>query len=266
MGSEHDYRVVEYYRKVAESYDEEYSGAFWKEIYDKITWRYIEPYLPADGVVLDAGGGTGKWAIPIAKKGLKVMIYDISEDMLKIAVRKVEEEGLRERITVKVGNICNMDLPNESFDFVLAEGDPLSYCGDPDKAVSEFHRILKPKCFVVAGVDNAYTAIRSAIIHQQDTASALKVLRGKRYYSEQCGFHWWTFTPKDLKQLFEKNGFNVVKIVGKPVLYIYHHDKVQEMLKDSEKAEQILNLELALCEDPSIVGCGGHLHIVARKE
>jgi hypothetical protein len=40
---------------------------------------------------------------------------------------------------------------------------------------------------------------------------------------------------------------------------------VQEILKDAEKAEQILELELALCEDPNIIGCGGHLHIVARK-
>jgi ubiquinone/menaquinone biosynthesis C-methylase UbiE len=258
-------KVIEYYRKIAESYDEEYAGAFWKQIYDKITWHYIEPYLPEDGVVLDAGGGTGKWAIPIAKKGLKVVIYDISEDMLKIAIKKVEMEGLRERITVKVGDICKIDFPNESFNFVLAEGDPISYCSNPDKAVSEFHRVLKPKGFAVAGVDNTYTAIRGAIIHYQDMASALKVLEEKRYYSEQCGFHWWTFTPEDLKQLFKRHGFDVVKIVRKPVLYIYHHEKVQEMLKDTEKAEQILKLELALCEDPSIVGCGGHLHIVARK-
>lgn len=263
--SSQESKVVEYYRKLAESYDEGYAGDFWKQIYDKITWRYIEPYLPKDGKVLDAGGGTGKWAIPIAKKGLTVVIYDISEDMLKVASRKVKVEGLEERISTKRGDICKMDFPDESFDFVLAEGDPISYCSDPDKAISEIYRVLKPKCFTAAGVDNTYTAVRSAIIHHQDAASAIKALREKRYYSEECDFHWWTFTPNDLKELFEKHGFNVVKIVGKPVLYIYHHEKVQEMLKDSEKAGQILNLELALCEDPSIVGCAGHLHIVARK-
>jgi hypothetical protein len=73
-------------------------------------------------------------------------------------------------------------------------------------------------------------------------------LKESRYYSEQCGFHWWTFTPKSLRKLFERYGF-----------------KVQELLKDTEKTEQILNLELALCEDPNIIGCGGHLHIVAKK-
>lgn len=265
MRSEHNYRVIEYYKKTAESYDGKYSTAFWKEIYDKITWRYIEPYLPASGMVLDAGGGTGKWAIPLAKRGLKIIIYDISEDMLKIAARKVEEEGLRERVTVKVGDICKIDLPDESFDFILAEGDPISYCTDPPKAVAEFHRLLKPGCFLIAGVDNLYTAIRGAIM-EGDITSALEVLKEKRYYSRQYGFHCWVFTPKSLKQLFERHKFKVVKIIGKPTLQIYHDERVQEMLNDPKKAEQILNLELTLCEDPSIVGCGGHLHIIAKKE
>ena len=201
MSSEHDYRVIEYYRRVAECYDEEYSGAFWKQIYDKITWRYIEPYLPEDGVVLDVGGGTGKWAIPMAKKGLRVIVYDISDEMLKVAVRKIEKENLQERINVKRGDVCKMDFPNEHFDFVLAEGDLISYCSDPERAVSEIRRVLKPNCFAVAGVDNAYSAIRGAIINYQDMASALRVLKEKRYYSEKCGFQCWTFTPKSLREL-----------------------------------------------------------------
>lgn len=49
-------RVVEYYRRSAENYDKEYDIPYFKELYDKITWRYIEPYLPEEGIVLDAGG------------------------------------------------------------------------------------------------------------------------------------------------------------------------------------------------------------------
>ncbi|MEM2885973.1 MAG: hypothetical protein QXF24_07790 [Thermoproteota archaeon] len=36
-------------------------------------------------------------------------------------------------------------------------------------------------------------------------------------------------------------------------------------LQDEEKTERLLALELALCEEPSIVGYGGHLHVVGRK-
>ncbi|MEM1581855.1 MAG: class I SAM-dependent methyltransferase [Candidatus Bathyarchaeia archaeon] len=103
----------------------------------------------------------------------------MSEDMLRIAVRKVEKENLQERVTVKVGDICKMDFPDEIFDFALAEGDPLSYCSNSDKVVSEFYRVLKPKCFAVAGVDNTYSLVRSTIIHQQNVPSAFRVLREK---------------------------------------------------------------------------------------
>ena len=72
MANEQSDRVIAYYHRNAADYDKEYDVPFFKEIYDRLTWRYIEPFLPRTGVVLDAGGGTGKWSIPIAKKGLKV--------------------------------------------------------------------------------------------------------------------------------------------------------------------------------------------------
>ena len=46
------------------------------------------------GVVLDAGGGTGKWTIPIVEKGLKVVLYDISREMLNVARRKIVGKNL----------------------------------------------------------------------------------------------------------------------------------------------------------------------------
>ena len=48
------------------------------KIYDAITWKYIEPYVPKDpdALVLDAGGGTGRWTIRMARKGCKVILVD----------------------------------------------------------------------------------------------------------------------------------------------------------------------------------------------
>jgi hypothetical protein len=37
------------------------------------------------------------------------------------------------------------------------------------------------------------------------------------------------------------------------------------LLQDKEKTKMLLGLELMLCEEPSIVGYGGHLHVVAKK-
>jgi len=53
-----------------------------------------------------------------------------------------------------------------------------------------------------------------------------------------------------------------VKIIGKPVVF---SSEIDPLLKDEEKARKALEIEFALCEEESIVGFRGHLHIVARK-
>jgi len=72
----------------AAEYDALYEGKRWVEIYDRITWdKTVKPYLPHDkrAQVLDAGGGTGKWTIPIAELGYHVTLTDISGRMLQVA-------------------------------------------------------------------------------------------------------------------------------------------------------------------------------------
>jgi ubiquinone/menaquinone biosynthesis C-methylase UbiE len=229
-------RVTKYYQKTAQNYDREYDTLYWKELYDKITWRYIEPYLPTDGLVLDAGGGTGKWSIPIAEKGLQVIVYDISKEMLDIALKKAKEVKLEKSIITREGDICNIDFPDDHFDFVLAEGDPISYCDNPDKAVEELSRVLKSDCFISAGVDSLFSLVRRLLNTEQDLEGAIKLLREKRFYSEDLGFHFWAFTPKDLKDLFQKHNLKVVKIVGKTVAY---SREIEPLLHDSEKAKRI---------------------------
>jgi len=260
--NEQSSRVIKYYKKVAEDYDKEYDTLYWKELYDKITWHYIEPYLPKDGVVLDAGGGTGKWAIPIAEKRLKVVVYDISKEMLGVSLRKVKDRRLEKLVQTRVGNICNIDFPDNHFDFVLAEGDSISYCSNPDKAVGELSRVLKPNCFIAAGVDSLFSMVRRTLRTRQDLDGAMKILREKRFYAEDSGFHCWAFTPKDLKTLFQKHDLKIVKIAGKTVVY---SQEMEPLLQEPEKAKKFLKVELKLCEEESIVGYGAHLHITARK-
>jgi len=259
-------RVVAYYRKTATDYDKEYHVPFFEEIYDKMTWHYIEPYLPQAGVVLDAGGGTGKWSIPIAKKGLRVILFDISQDMLNVASVKVKENGLQDIVSFRQGDICSLPFADSTFDFVLAEGDPISYCGNPDSAVKELGRVIKLNCYLSAGVDSLYPVLRR-MLNQPDVdfSQFHKVYREKRFFAKDWGFQCWAFTPKDLRKLFGKHGFKVIKIAGKSVMFT-SRPETEAVFKDSAKVQKVLDIELEFCEEESIVGYGGHLHIVAQKK
>ncbi len=266
MNDEQSKRVVAYYQRMAAAYDKEYQVPFFEEIYDKMTWHYIEAYLPQTGVVLDAGGGTGKWSIPIAKKGLKVVLFDISQDMLNVASVKVKENGLEDMVSFRQGDICSMPFVDSTFDFVLAEGDPISYCSNPDSAIKELGRVLKPNCYLSAGVDSLYYTLRRMLNQPDiDFDQFHKVHMEKRFFAKDWGFQCWAFTPKDLKRLFAKHGFKVVKIAGKSVMFT-SRPETEAVFKDSARIQKVLDIELKFCEEPSIVGYGGHLHIVAQKK
>jgi ubiquinone/menaquinone biosynthesis C-methylase UbiE len=191
-----------------------------------------------------------------------VIILDVSRDMLDVALRKVRERNLEESIQVNEGDVCDIGFPDNHFDFVLAEGDPISYCDNPDKAVEELSRVLKPDCFISAGVDSLFSIVRQMLSARLDIDYAMKILHEKRIYVEKWGFNCWVFSPKDLKGLFGKHDLDAVKVVGKTVMY---SKEMEPLLQDVEKAKELLEIELNLCEEESIVGYGGHLQIVARK-
>jgi len=109
--------IESYYDKKSASYDEIFSTLCFK-VYDAITWKYLEPHVPTDpdALVLDAGGGTGRWAIRIAAKGCKVVLIDPSERMLKAADKKVKEKGLQHKVTLKKGDIAKSARANTQRD------------------------------------------------------------------------------------------------------------------------------------------------------
>ena len=53
---------------------------YW-ELYSEVIWQNIKKFLPKKkgAKILDAGGGTGYWAIRLAKLGHKVVLTDIAE-------------------------------------------------------------------------------------------------------------------------------------------------------------------------------------------
>jgi ubiquinone/menaquinone biosynthesis C-methylase UbiE len=64
LATEQESKVISFCRKTASKYDKEYANPYFQEVYDKITWHYIKPSIPKTGIILDAGGGTGKWSVP----------------------------------------------------------------------------------------------------------------------------------------------------------------------------------------------------------
>lgn len=259
-----------YHDKVAEEYDKpEYIEAHgYDELYDyitdKIEWHYIEKYLPNKGLVLDAAGGTARLAIPIAKKGLDVVIIDVSEGMLKVAREKIRSQDLENRITLKQGNIHKINYPDNHFDFVLAQG--IEYCPDLEKVVAELARVLKPSCYLELSADSLFF-VTWAYLNEKNLEKALQVLdQGKYNYS---GDVWcWVYTPSQFREMCHKHKLKIEKITsgGGACAYIKDQSFRQAVFQNKKQLEKLLKIEMKLCEIEDTAILGSHPILIAKKQ
>ena len=98
--------------------------------------------------ILDVGCGSGIPTIELAKLSNGVIIgVDIDQGALEELNRKIENEGLSKRIRTINSSLLELDLPNESFDIIWAEG-VINEIGHK-KGFKGCYQLLKPNGFLV---------------------------------------------------------------------------------------------------------------------
>ncbi len=258
-----------YHDRVARRYDTIYDDPFW-EFHDELTWRRIKPWMPKDANAhcADLGCGTGKWGLKLLKSGFPTTFVDHAAAMVEQVRAKLTTMGPRQsKATLVVADIVQMPaVEKDAFDLVLAMGDPLSICSDARAAVREMARICRSGGVVIATADNKLAAIDHYV--QIGSLDALEefVDRGKTNWltaDERERFELTTFSPAELRRLFEANGFEVIEVTGKTIIPVRENKK---LLEDASAVDRLLKMELELGRDPAAIGRCGHLQIVARKK
>ncbi|MGB9694158.1 MAG: class I SAM-dependent methyltransferase [Fervidobacterium sp.] len=196
-----------YYNKKASTYDLIFETLYYK-VFDAITWRFVEPNIPTktDALILDAGGGTGRWAIRMAKKGCRVVLMDVSSEMLKIAAERAEKEKLKDKIILEKCNIAGTSYADETFDMVFCEH-TLFLFNDPDIVLKELWRILKRNCRLIVSVHNRYVQSLVSLPEEpssQDVDGAISVLLGEKHgtLNEHGQIKIYTWTPNEFRAFF----------------------------------------------------------------
>ena len=111
-----------------------------KHIKDSETQRLRD----SETQVLDVACGTADSTIALAKAGVpRVIGVDISEEMLKVGEKKIEELNLNSVISLKVEDCENLSFEDNTFDAAfIAFG--IRNFEDKKKGLKELHRVLKP--------------------------------------------------------------------------------------------------------------------------
>lgn len=123
---------------------------------DALEWALIERLCrpQAGEVALDVGTGTGHFALRLVRRGLRVVGYDRSAEMLEVARKKSEAQSLAEGIVWRQGQAEQLPFADGSFHLVLCVT-ALEFVGDRGRALDEMWRVTAPGGRMVVAVLNA---------------------------------------------------------------------------------------------------------------
>ncbi len=167
--------------------------------------RYELTYqvLPGGDTILDIGCGDDLTLLPLWEKYEKVYGIDISPTRIE---RMQQQFGDNPDIHLSVGDVNNrLDFADVSFDTIIALA-VLEHIFDPYHIIEECHRLLKPGGYCIVHVPNVGWL-----------GNGIRLLAGRLPVTAGCGDDWAAghlhyFTTNSLKKLFQKFGFEVVKI------------------------------------------------------
>jgi len=221
-------------------------------------------HLPKDmdARILDAGGGTGRTTLHLAKMGYHVTLCDISPGMLDIAREKINKEGLLDKVEVREADIASLPFTDETFDFVLCEAGPLSLA-DSTKAAGELVRVMKKHGKIIVDAIGRYRAATRDI--SKHPGVALKLVKSELNHAYDIHGDWGrVFSPKELKELFERNGVRVIGVYSRFAELLPKEVREAEV-RDEELFSKVFEMVMCLAKEPSIIGMAENLILVGEK-
>ena len=126
--------------------------AIHRKLYNEEEWhsQYAEDkekLFSRNCIIVDLGGGTGADALYFLQQGHSVVLLDISEFALKVALEKAKKHGLGDRLVVRQVDFGLHELPLKSNSIDVAYSRiALNYFPKDQtiKIFNEIYRILKP--------------------------------------------------------------------------------------------------------------------------
>lgn len=274
-------RVVEEYYDAKAEY--EWNRLF-QDAYHRLEYivhmHFLDKYLPKKGLILDAGGGPGRYTIELAKKGYHVILLDLSPKCLEIAKREIKNAKVEDKVKKIVeGSIVDLsEFRDASFDAVLCFGafPHLIEKAEREKAAIELVRVAKNKAPLFVSVINRYGVFRTVLqrfqheltdpIHQETFSEGIHHAHYIHPSEPGGGFtDAYFFLPNELRELFEKNGVQTLDMATCEGLSSHLQEETNAIYNDPVKWNRWLKILLQTCTDPCIWGLGEHLLYVGGK-
>lgn len=244
-----------------------------------VTMHYLEKHLPLEGLILDAGGGPGRYTVELARRGYDVVLFDLSPVSLEYAQGKIEEAGVGERIRgIVEGSITDLsEFEERTFDAVVCLG-PLSHLlerADRETAVKELSRVAKPGAPIFVSVIGLYGVFRVVLSRLPDELldpdheeMFTKGIHRVDWHEEgESGFtEAYFFHPYEVRELMEGAGVETIEMATCEGLSTGLQEATNALYEDREKWDRWIEILLKTSNDPSILGSSDHFLYIGRKK
>jgi SAM-dependent methyltransferase len=209
-------------------------------------------------VIVDVGGGTGGFAVPLAEAGHFVTVVDASPDALAALTRRAAEAGVADRITAQQGDADGLAdvLAPGAADLILCHS-VLEVVDNPAASLRALATALRPGGAASIVVANRAAAVlaRAVAGHFAAATALLDDRDGRAGETDKLRRR---FDVPGAEALITAAGLTVEKIHGVRVAA----DLVPVVDTDPEA---VLAFELAASDQPPYRDIATQLHLFARR-
>ena len=245
----------------------------YKHLEFQVTMHYLRQYLPSAGLILDAGGGPGRYAIALCREGREVTLCDLAPGNIALAREQFAAEPAEVRAHLRdmhVADIRALPYPDGHFSAVLCLGGPLSHLpdvADREQAVRELLRVTAPGGLVVLTGNGKLAVLRTIIMicsHELiDDSLADFFTDGNSPGSAGMRWHW--FRAQELRTLAESHGLTTLAMAGCQGLSTGLREATNQLRQDEEKWQRWMDILLATASEPAVVDMAEHILYIGRK-
>ncbi|SIO86520.1 methyltransferase domain-containing protein [Nocardiopsis sp. JB363] len=211
--------------------------------------------------IVDAGGGTGGVAVPLAELGHRVTVVEPSPDSLAALERRASESGVTVRgVQGETRDLASL-FPEGSADLVLVHN-VLEYVDEPAAALADVAGITRPGGAVSLLATNAV----AGVLHR---ALAGQITEAQHLLSDAEG-RWGEadpmprrFAPQQLLELIAQSGLSGETLRGVRVFADILPGHAWE--GDAQAGQHLVELEKAAADHPELLGIATQLHVIANK-
>jgi S-adenosylmethionine-dependent methyltransferase len=238
-----------------------------------LTWRYLTQYIPSQGYILEVGAATGRYTVELARCGHRVTALDLSEKLLEICQKRIQDAGLEELVNFFPVDARDLSgIPAKDFDAVLLMG-PLYHLmeeADRKAAIREGTNRLKQGGVLFSSFISRYGIMGDLlrnlpgwIENEAEVQNILEIGKNPDHIPGS-GFRGYFAKISEIALLHEAMGLETVAVVAvEPV--ISADDESYNRLQGSQR-QRWLDLLHQISAEPSILGASRHILYIGRKK